>query len=98
MMKKQTTDKKRRALLKGMFAIPVVTFVGFQTSAQAAMVSISDPTAKALAYTENSVVDGETCSNCVLFSAPSGDVGNCAIFPGKQVTAAGYCKSWAAKA
>lgn len=96
-MKNKTTDKKRRALLKGIFAIPVLTFAGFQTSAQAAMLSTSDPTAKALGYTESSTIEGKICSNCILFSAPSGDAGNCAIFPGKQVAAAGYCNSWSAK-
>lgn len=97
-MKNQTADKKRRTLLKGLFAIPVVTFAGFQTSVQAAMVSTSDPTAKALGYVEVSTVGGKTCANCSLFSAPSGAAGNCAIFPGKQVTAAGYCNSWGPKA
>ncbi len=96
-MKNQTTDKSRRAILKGMFAIPVVTLTGFQTSAQAAMLTTSDPTAQALGYTEHSAMAGKTCSNCMLFSAPAGDAGNCAIFPGKQVAAAGYCNSWAAK-
>ena len=96
-MKEVTTDKNRRALLKGIFAIPVVTLAGFQSSAQAAMLSTSDPTAKALAYVENSTVDGKNCANCMLFSAPSGAAGNCAIFPGKQVAAAGYCNSWAPK-
>jgi hypothetical protein len=96
-MKNKTMDNKRRAILKGMFALPVVALAGFQTTVQAAMVSISGPTAKALGYTETGTVEGKTCENCMLFSAPMGTAGNCAIFPGKQVAAAGYCNSWAAK-
>lgn len=97
-MKKQKTDTTRRAMLKGMMAIPVVTLAGFQaTTAQAAMVSVTDPTAQALGYTEKSTTDGQHCGNCMLFSAPTGNVGNCAIFAGKQVSATGWCRSWAKK-
>lgn len=96
-MKNHSTDKSRRALLKGFAAIPVVAIAGFQSSAQAAMVSMDDPTAKALAYTEKSAMDGKSCANCNLYSGTGGASGPCAIFPGKEVAAAGYCNSWVAK-
>lgn len=97
-MKKQTTDLSRRSLLKGIAAIPVAAVAaGFHASAQAAMVSVDDPTAKALGYVEKSVVDGKTCANCNLYTGTGGASGPCAIFPGKEVAAAGYCNSWIAK-
>lgn len=95
---KNSTDQSRRALLKGMVALPVAAAAGFHVSAQAAMLSVDDPTAKALGYTETSTVDGKTCANCNLYTGAAGAAaGPCAIFPGKDVTAAGYCNSWIAK-
>ncbi len=87
----------RRTLLKGMAVLPVVSFAGIQT-AQAELVSVDDPTAKALGYVEASVVDGKNCANCGLYVDAGGTAGACAIFPGKQVLAAAYCNSWVPKA
>ena len=102
-MKNQQTDKARRSFLKGIAAIPVVSIAGYQAAAQAgahgAMLSVDDPTAKALGYVETSVVDGKNCANCNLYTGAAGAAsGPCAIFPGKAVAAAGWCKSWVPKA
>jgi hypothetical protein len=98
-MKDQTHDKGRRSILKGLVSIPVLTIAGLHsTSSYAAMVSVDDPTAKALSYTEKSTTAGKSCSNCMLFQGGTAASGACAIFPGKEVAAAGWCKSWAAKA
>ncbi|MDJ0832192.1 MAG: high-potential iron-sulfur protein [Gammaproteobacteria bacterium] len=101
-MKNQKTDNARRSFLKGIAAIPVVSIAGFQTAAQAGghgtMLSVDDPTAKALGYVETSVVAGKNCANCNLYTGAVGSTkGPCAIFPGKMVTAAGYCNSWIPK-
>jgi hypothetical protein len=97
-MKKSNLDQGRRSVLKGLMGIPVIAVAGFQTSAQAAMVSVDDPTAKALGYVETSTVDGSSCSSCALFSGAAGAAsGPCAIFPGKEVAATGWCKSYAKK-
>lgn len=97
-MKKHTPDQGRRSILKGLMGIPVIAVAGFQTSAQAAMVSPDDPTAKALGYVEHSTVDGSSCANCVLYSGAAGAAsGPCAIFPGKEVVPTGWCKSYAKK-
>ena len=101
-MKSQKTDQTRRSFLKGIAAIPVVSIAGYQATAQAgghgAMLSVDDPTAKALGYVEVSVVAGKNCANCNLYTGAAGaDAGPCAIFPGKAVTAAGYCNSWIPK-
>jgi len=96
-MKNKTHNKSRRAILKGLVAIPVVAIAGFQsTSSFAAMLSTDDPTAKALGYTEKSTTKGQTCSNCSLYKGDAA-AGTCTIFPGKQVAGPGWCKSWAAK-
>jgi hypothetical protein len=96
-MKNKTHDKRRRAILKGLASIPVLAITGYQTSAHAAMLSVDDPTAKALAYTEKSTKEGQSCANCNLYQGGSAASGACAIFPGKDVAAAGWCKSWVAK-
>lgn len=96
-MKNQTHNKGRRAILKGLAVIPVVAIAGFQSTAHAAMLSADDPTAKALAYTEKSTTDGQTCANCMLYQGGTAATGACPIFPGKDVHATGWCKSWAAK-
>jgi len=78
--------------------------IGKLTGAHAAMVSESDPNAKALGYVadaSNAKGDkfkaGSNCSNCALFQGGSGDAGNCPLFGGKKVAAAGWCTAWAPK-
>ena len=97
-MKKQNTDQGRRSILKGLMGIPVIAVAGFQTSAQAAMVDVNDPTAKALKYVETSTVAGSSCSTCALYTGAAGAAsGPCAIFPGKEVASGGWCASYAKK-
>ena len=96
-MKNKTHDKSRRAILKGLVSIPVLAIAGFQSTSYAAMVTADDPTAKALGYTDKSTTAGQTCANCVLYQGGSAATGPCPVFPGKDVAAAGWCKSWAAK-
>ena len=96
-MKNQNHDKSRRAILKGLATIPVLAVAGFQTKSYAAMLTADDPTAKALSYTDKSTTAGQTCANCNLYQAGSATSGPCPIFPGKDVAAAGWCKSWVAK-
>ena len=96
-MKKQTHNKGRRAILKALVGIPVIAVTGLSSTSYAAMVSADDPTAKALAYTSKSTKKGQTCANCSLYQGGSAASGPCPIFPGKDVAAAGWCKSWVAK-
>jgi hypothetical protein len=69
----------------------------------------SDPTAKALGYVEDaSKVDktkfpaykpGAQCATCNFYQGKAGDAyGPCQIFPGKSVTAKGWCASHSPKA
>ena len=72
-------------------------------------VSEDDPTAKAMGYLHDAAkVDvakyprraGEAgsqqyCNNCQLYKAGSDEGwGGCAIFPGKEVNAKGWCNAW----
>jgi hypothetical protein len=97
-MKNQPHDKGRRAILKGLVGIPVLAIAGLQsTTSYAAMLTADDPTAKALSYTDKSTMEGKSCSNCMLYQGGTAASGPCPIFPGKEVAATGWCKSWAAK-
>ena len=96
-MKDNTHNKTRRALLKGLVTIPALAITGYHTTSYAAMVSADDPTAKALGYTANSTTEGKHCSNCNLYQGGTAASGPCPIFPGKDVAATGWCKSWVAK-
>lgn len=97
-MKDQKHDKNRRTILKGLVSIPVLAIAGYHSTAHAAMVSADDPTAKALSYTAKSTTEGQTCANCNLYQGGTAASGPCPIFPGKDVAAAGWCKSWVGKA
>ena len=78
-----------------------------KASAQAAL-DEKDPTAVGLGYvSDTSRVDAkkfpkheaaQQCSVCALWqSKPADAMGNCALFPGKQVKANGWCSAWAKK-
>jgi len=69
----------------------------------------SDPTAKALNYTDDAKkVDpkaaamfkpGSACSNCMQYQGKAGDAwGPCSIFAGKLVNANGWCQVYVKKA
>ncbi len=69
----------------------------------------ADPAASALGYRhDTAAVDGakfpqhapdQVCDNCQLFQGADAEGwGGCAIFPGKQVNAKGWCSAWVKKA
>lgn len=79
------------------------------TMAQGAMVVETDPQAAALGYkADASKADkkkfpkyaaDQQCTNCALYQGKAGAAaGPCPLFPGKQVTAKGWCSAWAKKA
>ena len=60
--------------------------------------SADDATAKALKYTPNSTVDGANCANCMYVQGADGEQYRpCNIFPGKLVSANGWCSAWVKK-
>ena len=68
----------------------------------------TDPTAQALAYTEDSAkveaakspthTAGQACANCQFFGGGKAATGPCQLFPGKAVSARGWCSAYNAKA
>lgn len=57
-----------------------------------------DPTAKALKYVHESTVDGANCANCMYVSGADGaEWRPCALFPGKSVSAKGWCSAYVKK-
>lgn len=95
-MTEKTTQRTRRTLLKGLAAAPLAVALGHQRIAFAAKLSVDDPQAKALGYTEKSAKDGQHCANCALWQGGDAAMGKCQIFGDKEVMAAGWCNSWAA--
>jgi hypothetical protein len=91
----KSKEISRRNVLKGLAALPAIAIVGYHASASAApMVTADDATAKALQYTDKSATAGQTCSNCKLYQGAAAASGPCPLFPGKDVAAGGWCKSW----
>lgn len=88
-------------------AVASVVALTWATRANSAeKLSIDDPTAKALNYTEDaSKVDpaktptfkvGSHCENCALYQKAQAAAGHapCAAFANKLVAAAGWCAAW----
>ncbi len=99
-----STQSRRRFIGTTLGATAVVGLAGLdlrnaQAGGHMPKVSPDDPTAKALQYVEVSAKDGQWCHNCQLYTGQDGkDYGPCAIFPGKEVAAKGWCASWVKKA
>ena len=65
----------------------------------------ADPTAKAMDYVDDATTSknklyklGSVCANCQLYSGGTAGYGDCQLFPGKQVSAKGWCTSYTRKA
>jgi hypothetical protein len=98
---------KQVVLLMG--AAAAVRSVGSAHAADLPHLDASDPTAKALGYTDNAKgVDakafpmykpGSACNNCMQFQGKASDAfGPCSIFAGKAVNANGWCQVYVKKA
>jgi len=94
-----------RLAAAGVACAPFATALLSNTAAAADMVSEADPTAKALNYVADAAKSTKrtdkaaTCSTCQLYTGKAGAAdGPCAVFPGKSVSAKGWCSSWVKKA
>ncbi len=96
-MSERKIDSSRREFVKTMALLPAASLLAFSGRAMAAMLSVDDPLAKSLGYIEATENPDQTCANCALYNAEDDSKGGCTIFPGRSVTANGWCKSWAAK-
>jgi hypothetical protein len=98
----QRSFSRRTLITNGLiFATITPTLVILASNGDAAestSLDPNDPTAKALGYVTKSPNPAQICTNCGQFQGgPSDASGGCKIFPGKQVAAGAYCKSWAKK-
>lgn len=64
----------------------------------------ADPTARAMDYTEDAATSkntlykpGSACANCQLYTGGAAGYGGCQLFPGKLVSAKGWCTSYTRK-
>ncbi len=111
-MKQTNIDLERRSILKkslfGLTAVAAGTIIA--TSAYAEELpelTEDDPMAIGLGYKKDTAtVDAATqpkhtadqqCDTCALYTSKSDTAGACAIFPGKQVSASGWCSAYAKK-
>ncbi|GAB6039480.1 high-potential iron-sulfur protein [Endothiovibrio diazotrophicus] len=87
----------RRAVLKGLAAIPVVATLSYSATASAEALNPDDALAKAMEFTLKSEKADQDCANCALYQGGANPTGPCPIFGGKDVPAVGWCKSWVKK-
>ena len=106
------TDANRRALLATASLTVLGAIVGSAVprsaySADLPHLTLDDPTAKALGYTEDSAAideakfpmhkSGMVCAGCNFFQGGSAAYGACQIYSGKAVNAKGWCSGYAKK-
>lgn len=93
-----------RGLALGMALAPIAAASRQARAGDAAslpLLSVDAPEAKAVKYVENAQqakvrLPDTSCANCGLYQGAGGSTqGPCQLFPGKAVTAAGWCSSWA---
>ncbi|WP_372742961.1 high-potential iron-sulfur protein [Neptunomonas sp.] len=111
-MKQSTIDLKRRNLLKkslvGLTAVAAGSIIATSASAdELPELTEDDPMAIGLGYKKDTTtVDAakqpkhtveQRCDGCALYTSKSATAGACAIFPGKQVSASGWCSAYAKK-
>jgi len=98
----------RRALVKNLgLAAGAAAALPFRPSraAEPQRLDLKDPAAIALGYVESAdlvdakkypaYVKGSTCENCLLLQGSSGSSYRpCTLFPGKVVSASGWCSGW----
>ncbi len=82
---------------------------GRSAFAQAKLVDEKGPQAMAVGYVADAAkadkakypkwAADQHCANCQLYQGKAGDAaGGCALFPGQQVAAKGWCSAWVKKA
>lgn len=106
-------NQRRRLLFTAAATAAAVPFMKGLVSnpAYAEMVKLeeSDPTAQALKYHHDATAApradkagtpaaDQLCSNCMFIQGEPAEWMPCALFPGKDVAAAGWCSSWTKKA
>ncbi|MGD8341427.1 MAG: high-potential iron-sulfur protein [Gammaproteobacteria bacterium] len=108
----RNTFTRRRFLRNAAVAFPVgvVVVEGAAVAQDMPHVELDDPTAQALFYVHDvadldtsdpraaTYEEGQHCANCVQMTGEEGQEWRpCNLFPGKLVSAAGWCSVWAAR-
>jgi hypothetical protein len=99
-MKTISRRKLLGAAATAIVSIPLLNLVSRSAeAADAPKLDPNDAQAKALSYVHQSPKAENICANCQLYTG-SADAswGPCAIFPGKQVSSAGWCSAWVKRA
>lgn len=103
-----SSSKPRRRFIKlaiaGLAGAPFAGLIVSGAANAQALVSETDPQAVGLGYKADAAKattrkDPQAhCANCNLYSGkPGAAEGPCAIFPGKLVSAKGFCNAWVKK-
>ncbi|MEO7207642.1 MAG: high-potential iron-sulfur protein [Steroidobacteraceae bacterium] len=100
----------RRSLLKSLAGAVGAAAILRSASSRAAELphlDVKDRAAVALGYVEKAAqvdakkyptyVKGSRCDNCLLLQGSGGAYRPCNLFPGKLVSAAGWCTGWTAE-
>jgi len=100
----------RRNFVRGSAAAAAGLVIARFSHAQAPVVTEDDPTAVAMGYAADHTTvdtskwtkkagsgDAQQCTTCALYQPLDDSYGNCAIFAGKRVHAAGWCNGWVPK-
>ncbi|HEX3915335.1 MAG TPA: high-potential iron-sulfur protein [Steroidobacteraceae bacterium] len=104
-------SSQRRTLIKNLAAAAGAAVIFPSRRAlggEAAHLDVKDPAAVALGYVENAdqvdvkkhptYTKGSNCDNCVqLQGKPGPSYRPCNLFPGKLVSAGGWCSGWTAE-
>ena len=102
---------QRRTFIQASLAGASGLIIARFSHAQAPILSEDDPTALAMGYaadhttvdtqkwTKKAGPDGDQqqCTSCALYQRLDDEYGNCPIFAGKRVHAAGWCNGWVPK-
>ena len=105
-------DINRRRFIAQAGSIAVVSLAAPAAWSAQPKLSLDDPLAIALGYTEDATnvdtqkypkragAQGATqfCNNCTLYAERADGYGTCTAIPGKLVAGAGWCNAWVPKA
>jgi nitrous oxide reductase len=110
MIKSDPTTEARRQFLKTTIVATAAVMAGVTIreafgAGDMPHLTDADPTAKAMGYVDDATTSknklykpGSVCANCQLYSGAESGYGDCQLFPGKLVSARGWCTSYTRKA
>ena len=104
-MHEKSRSNRRQFIQRASLVVPTVVALGAHPTLAAEQLTEDDPTAQALKYLHDASASGDRtdtsaiCGGCQLYTGAEGsEWGPCALFPGKDVNAAGWCTAYVKKA